>query len=167
MIKRISFSSRLALAASLIAGALLSAAQAQKPQIESLLSPSAAPNVQIAQVRNLGIQGDDATLVIEVSWTATAPQTTHINGSQMLIEVEYADRSKDKTVPANATDPRTLLRVLKSESANIDDGSKRQATLKVTDVPSGTGDLSIHVKATVKAFVTIATTKTIVKEGSF
>src|SRR5438445_11450464 len=97
MIMRISFPSRFALAASLIATALLSAAQAQKPQIESLQSPSAAPNVQISQVKNLGIQGDDATLVIEVSWTATAPQTTHINGFQMLIEVEYADRSKDKT----------------------------------------------------------------------
>ena len=277
MIKRIFFSARLALAASLIATALLSGAQAQKPQIESLQSSNAAPNVQISQVRNLGIQGDDATLVIEVSWTAAAPQTTHINGSQMLIEVEYADRSKDKTVPANATAPRTLLRVvnkgsnlpkrftitvvseftapsttpfsateefdlskgnafdghasssaqsrgeflniaevkkqipgctpndncfevvwgvasnipgiaavnkfnleaeftykfgqsagvIRNQSANIDDGSKRQATLKVTDVPSGTGDLSIHVKATVKAFITIATTKTTVKEGSF
>src|SRR2546430_1307940 len=112
MIMRISFLVRLALAASLIATALLSAAQAQKPQVESAQSPSAAPNVQIAQVRNLGIQGDDATLVIEVSWTATAPQATHINGFQMLIEVEYADRSKDKTAPANANAPRTLLRVL-------------------------------------------------------
>jgi len=277
MIIRVSFFARLALAASLIATALLSAAQAQKPQIESVQSPSAAPNVQVSQVRNLGIQGDDATLVIEVSWTATAPQTTHINGSQMLIEVEYADRSKDKTVPTNATAPRTLLRVLnkgtnlpkrftitvvseftapsttpfsateefdlskgnafdghassspqsrgqflniaevkklvlgcapnencfevswgtasnvpgiaavnkfnveaeftykfgqsagviRNQSANVDDGSKRQVTLKVTDVPSGTGDLSIHVKATVKAFVTVATTKTTVKEGSF
>ncbi len=276
MIMRISFSSRLALGVSLIATALLSAAQAQKPQIESLQSPSAAPNVQISQVRNLGIQGDDATLVIEVSWTATAPQTTHINGFQMLIEVEYADRSKDKTTPANATAPRTLLRVLnkgsnlpkrftitvvseftapsstplsvteefdlskgngfdghgssspqsrgqflnitevkkqalgcsasedcfdvfwgvssnvpgiaavnrfsiaaevtykfgqsagptRNSSDNVD-GSKRQATLKVTDVPSGSGDLSFHVKATVKAFVTVATTKSFVKEGSF
>ena len=56
--------------------------------------------------------------------------------------------------------------VIRNSSANLD-GSKRQATLKVTDVPSGSGDLSIHVKATVKAFVTIATTRTTVKEGSF
>ncbi len=265
------------LAVGLIMSAAVGQAQAQKPEIERLQSPAGAPNVQIAQVRNLGIQGDDATLVIEVSWTATAPQTTHINGFQMLIEVEYADRSKNKTAPANATPPRTLLRVLnkgsnlpkrftitvvseftapsstpfsvteefdlskgnafdahgssspqsrgqflniaevkkqtlgctpnencfevswgvasnvpgiaavnkfnieaeftykfgqsagviRNQSANVDDGSKRQATLKVTDVPSGTGDLSIHVKATVKAFVTIATTKTFVKDGSF
>ena len=265
------------LAVGLIMSAAVGTARAQKPQIESLQSPSAAPNVQISQVRNLGIQGDDATLVIEVSWTATAPQTTHINGSQMLIEVEYADRSKDKTAPTNATAPRTLLRVLnkgsnlpkrftitvvseftapsttpfsateefdlskgnafdghnsssaqsrgeflniaeakklvtgctpndncfdvvwavasnvpgiaavnkfnieaeftykfgqsagviRNQSASIDDGSKRQATLKVADLPNGTGDLSIHVKATVKAFITIATTNTAVKEGSF
>lgn len=260
-----------------IVSASTGAGRTQKPEIESLQSPSAAPSVQISQVRNLGIQGDDATLVIEVSWTAAAPQTTHINGFQMLIEVEYADGSKNKTAPANATPPRTLLRVLnkgsnlprrftitvvsnftapsttpfsvtqefdlnkgnafdahessspqsrgqflniaevkklvlgcapnencfevswgvasnvpgiaavnrfnvaaefiykfgqsagviRNQSANVDDGSKRQATLKVTDVPSGTGDLSIHVKATVKAFVTVATTKTTVKEGSF
>src|SRR5947209_4905047 len=116
MIKRISFSARFALAASLITTALLSSGQAQKPQVESLQSPSAAPNVQIGQARNLGIQGDDATLVVEVSWTATAPQATHINGFQMLIEVEYADRSKDKTTPTNATPPRTLLRVLNKGS---------------------------------------------------
>ncbi len=85
MIKRISFSVRFALAASLITMLQLSGAQAQKPEIERLQSPSAAPNVQISQVRNLGIQGDDATLAIEVSWTATAPQTAHINGFQMLI----------------------------------------------------------------------------------
>jgi hypothetical protein len=265
------------LAVGLIMSAAVGQAQAQKREVERLQSPAGAPNVQIAQVRNLGIQGDDATLVIEVSWTATAPQTTHINGFQMLIEVEYADRSKDKTAPANATAPRTLLRVLnkgsnlpkrftitvvseftapsttpfsateefdlskgnafdghsssspqsrgqflniaevkkqipgctpnencfavvwgvasnvpgiaaankfnveaeftykfgqsagvvRNQSANVDDGSKRQATLKVTDIPSGIGDLSIHVKATVKALVTIATTKTTVKDGSF
>jgi hypothetical protein len=260
-----------------VASALTGTGQAQKPQIETLQSPAGAPNVQISQVRNVGIQGDDATLVIEVSWTATAPQATHINGFQMLIEVEYADGSKNKTAPANATPPRTLLRVLnkgannpkrftitvvseftapsttpfsateefdlskgnafdahgsssaqsrgqflniaevkkqtlgctpndncfdvvwgvasnvpgiaavnkfnvegeftykvgqsagvvRNQSANVDDGSKREVTLKVTDVPSGTGDLSIHVKATVKAFVTVATTNTTVKEGSF
>jgi hypothetical protein len=265
------------LAVGLIMSAAVGQAQAQKPEIERLQSPAGAPNVQISQVRNAGIQGDDATLVIEVSWTATAPQTTHINGFQMLIEVEYADGSKNKTAPANATPPRTLLRVLnkgannpkrftitvvseftapsttplsateefdlskgnafdghasssaqsrgqflniaevkkqtlgctpsdncfevswgvasnvpgiaavnkfnvegeftykfgqsagvvRNQSANVDDGSKREVTLKVTDVPSGTGDLSIHVKATVKAFVTLATTKTTVKDGSF
>ena len=264
------------LAVGLILSAAIGTARAQKSEIEHLQSPASAPNVQIAQVRNLGIQGDDATLVIEVSWTATAPQTTHINGFQMLIEVEYADRSKDKTAPTNATPPRTLLRVLnkgsnlpkrftitvvseftapsatpfsvteefdlskgngfdghgssspqsrgqflnitevkkqalgcsasqdcfdvfwgvssnvpgiaavnrfsiaaevtykfgqsagptRNSSDNVD-GSKHQATLKVTDVPSGSGDLSIHVKATVKAFVTVATTKSFVKEGSF
>src|SRR5260221_3227943 len=95
-----------------ILSAAIGTARAQKPEIERLQSPAGGPNVQIAQVRNLGIQGDDATLVIEVSWTATAPQATHINGFRMLIEVEYADRSKDKTAPANATAPRTLLRVL-------------------------------------------------------
>src|SRR2546430_7357046 len=106
------------LAVGLILSAAIGRAQAQKPEIDvaRLQSPSAAPNVQISQVKNLGIQGDDATLVIEVSWTATAPQTTHINGFQMLIEVEYADRSKDKTAPANATPPRTLLRVLNKGS---------------------------------------------------
>jgi len=57
--------------------------------------------------------------------------------------------------------------VVRNQSANVDDGSKRQVTLKVTDVPSGSGDLNISVKATVKAFVTVATTKTTVKEGSF
>ncbi len=265
------------LAVGLILSAAIGTARAQKSEIEHLQSPASAPNVQIAQVRNLGIQGDDATLLIEVIWTATTPQATHINGFQMLIEVEYADRSKDKTAPTNATPPRTLLRVLnkgsnlpkrftitvvseftapsatpfsvteefdlskgngfdghgssspqsrgqflniaevkkqlpgcspndhcfevswsvasnvpgitavnrfnieaeftykfgqstgvvRNQSANVDDGSKRQATLKVTDVPSGSGDLSIHVKATVKAFVTVATTKTTVKGGSF
>jgi len=264
------------LAVGLILSAAIGTARAQKSEIEHLQSPASAPNVQIAQVRNLGIQGDDATLVIEVSWTATAPQATHINGFQMLIEVEYADRSKDKTAPTNATPPRTLLRVLNKgsnlpkrftitvvseftapsttpfsvteefdlskgngfdghgspspqsrgqflniaevkkqlpgcspndncfevswgvasnvpgitavnrfnieaeftykfgQSAGVTrnlsdnfDGSKRQATLKVTDVPNGIGDLSIHVKATAKAFVTVATTKTTVKEGSF
>ena len=77
---RISFSARVALAASLQATALLSGAQAQKPQIESLQSPAGAPNVQIGQVKNLLIQGDDATLVIEVGWTATAPQGTEVKG---------------------------------------------------------------------------------------
>jgi len=94
----------------------IGAAPTQKPEIERLQSPTGAPNVQISQVRNVGIQGDDATLVIEVSWTAAAPQTTHINGFQMLIEVEYADGSKNKTAPANATPPRTLLRVLNKGS---------------------------------------------------
>ncbi len=55
------------LAVGLIMSAAVGQAQAQKPEIERLQSPAGAPNVQIAQVRNLGIQGDDATLVIEVS----------------------------------------------------------------------------------------------------
>jgi len=56
--------------------------------------------------------------------------------------------------------------VTRNSSENFD-GSKRQATLKVTDVPSGSGDLSIHIKATVNAFVIVATTKSFVKDGSF
>ncbi len=235
MIMRISFLVRLALAASLIAMALLSAAQAQKPQVESAQSPSAAPNVQIAQVRNLGIQGDDATLVIEVNWTATAPQATHIKRFTITVVSEFTapsttpfsitqefDLSKGNAfdghnssspqsrgqflniaevkklvlgcapnencfevswgvasnVPGIAAVSRFNLEaeftykfgqsagVIRNQSDNAD-GSKHQATLKVTDVPSGTGDLSIHVKATVKAFVTVATTKTFVKDGSF
>lgn len=273
MIERIFFP-RLALAVALIATAVISSAQAQKPVIERLPLVS-APNVQIGQVRKV-IQGDDATLVIEVSWTAAAPQGTQVKGFQMSIEVTYADGSKDKAAPAAASPGQTRLRILNkgsnlpkrftitvvseftapsttplSVTAEFDlgkannfdshgnsapqsrgqflsitevkkqllgcgtsqdcfdvfwgvssnvpgiagvnkfnveaevtykfgqttgatrnasdnvDGSKRQATLKVSDVPTGTGDLSIHVKATVKAFVTVAATNTTVKDGSF
>ena len=279
MIKKSVSSLAFILAIGFIVSAASGQAQAQKTEIDltRLQTPGSAPSVQISEVKNLGVQGDDATLVIQVKWTATAPQPTHIDGFQMLIEVEYADGSKDKTTPAAATPGQTRLRVLnkggnlpkrftvtvvseftapssspisvtgefdlskgngfdshgnsspqsrgpflsisevkkqllgcsasqdcfdvfwgvssnqpgiagvnkfnvdaeftyrfgqsagvvRNQSASLDDGSKRQATLKVSGVPTGTGDLSIHVKATVKALVTVATTNTTVKNGSF
>ena len=266
----------------LIASAGLTVAQAQKAEIDvaRLQSPASVPNVQIGGVKNLGIQGDDATVVIQVNWTASAPQGVRLGGFQMSIEIEYADGSKDKSSPTNATPPRTLLRVLnkganlprsfkvtvisdfsapsstpvsvteefdlnkgnnfdshgnsspqsrgqflsitgvkkytqscgvgedcftitwavssttpgiqsvnkfdvnarmtyhsaqyqgdveRSSGASVDDGTKRQTSIVATTgvTSAAPGDLSIHVKATVKAFVTVATTKTILKEGRF
>src|SRR2546429_5394045 len=44
------------------------------------------------------------------------PRSTLFPYTTLFRSVEYADRSKDKTAPANATPPRTLLRVLNKGS---------------------------------------------------
>jgi hypothetical protein len=87
-------------------------AQTQKPDtaINAALN---SPDVQITNVTNRGIVGDDTTLVIRVAWNAQARLHTEILGFNAFIEVEYADGSKNSNSQSvDATARQADIRVL-------------------------------------------------------